>query len=633
MNIRIAEIIRQQIAAFPWADKHAGLVQSVTLSIEGGGVRIFPVACDVTHADCISGKYNDLVPNSRYKSVLFFEDGGFTPGQRRGQYQEFESRLRLVVWANLAQMGDEGCHSSAEMIADVMSLQPATPLNTDVFQTFSWKVTSQPLRSADIFSRYSYREVATQFLFYPYDFFALDIVAKGRINVSCFERYDVLPSIQCPQQPQPQVVTLRNSDGTWTIQVVCGATYTVQDITFTDSNGNVYQVPAQTDITATPCTPCTDFCDEVKTKTAEEIHDCMTPAQINDYFVQYCGCPACPDATYTNSDGSYSGSVASGDHLSIPDINFTDSNGVTTQVPAVVDIVATPCPVCPTLEQQIASDGGFYVKHGTLPDSYSSFFIDPVQDNDIIWFAKYNNATLYRNKFSDLTNVATIATGVNITSNPRLHNGILYAGSSGGVIVVIDAATDTVLGSVALGVSTIIESICIDGVNNRLYCVTTSGAKAGFLWQFNISVGAPYLTYVSDFNPIAPLTTGTYVACDDTNQRIYFRALVANANWAVFDYALNPIMTATSLFPNNPQCRGFRIDNTFNEALMLSNDGNIYRVSIPAPTADFNNMPGCSAYQSTNRDFYFDKIPFESRKYFSIVSRFGTGNRYAITTR
>lgn len=633
MNIRIAEIIRQQIAAFPWSDKHAGLVQSVTLSIEGGGVRIFPVACDVTHADCISGKYNDLVPNSLYKSVLFFEDGGFTPGQRRGQYQEFESRLRLVVWANLAQMGDEGCHSSAEMIADVMSLQPATPLNTDIFQAFSWKVTSQPLRSADIFSRYSYREVATQFLFYPYDFFALDIVAKGRINVSCFDRYAVLPSIQCPQQPQPQVVTLQNSDGTWTIQVVCGATYTVQDITFTDSDGNVYEIPAQTDVMATPCTPCADFCDEVKTKTAEEIHDCMTPAQINDYFVQYCGCPACPDATYSNSDGTYSGSIASGDHLDIPDINFTDSNGVTTPVPAVTDIVATPCPVCPTLDQQIASDGGFYLKYGALlPKSfYHTMDIDPVQSNDRMWFSRFANPNIYKNKFSDFSAISTIATGATIQSNVRYHNGIVYCGSNTGLIKVIDATTDAILDTVNIGVSTNIAWICVDTVNNRLMFITTTGAKIGYLWVYQIGAAPNYLTYVTD---ILIDATAYYPACDNVHQEIIITDDVPNGLISRYSYALTPISSATGVFPSAlSQRSGIFYCPTFDEIIYPQYNGTAYRLDRATLTANFDSLPIADNHNDNNRTYAMCRIPWEARKYLSHRSRAGVPAVTAITTR
>lgn len=51
---------------------------------------------------------------------------------------------------------------------------------------------------------------------------------------------------------------------------------------------------------------------------------------------------ACSDATVTNSDATYSQTVASGGELELPDISFTDSDGNVSQVPAQTDIIATP---------------------------------------------------------------------------------------------------------------------------------------------------------------------------------------------------------------------------------------------------------------------------------------------------
>jgi hypothetical protein len=50
----------------------------------------------------------------------------------------------------------------------------------------------------------------------------------------------------------------------------------------------------------------------------------------------------CADANYTNSDGSYAGTVASGGTLNIPNITVTDSDGTTSSVPSVQDVVCTP---------------------------------------------------------------------------------------------------------------------------------------------------------------------------------------------------------------------------------------------------------------------------------------------------
>jgi hypothetical protein len=74
--------------------------------------------------------------------------------------------------------------------------------------------------------------------------------------------------------------------------------------------------------------------------------DRLTPEQIACVENYLCEIVPCDDATYTNSDGSYSGSIASGANLDIPNIDFTDSDGTTTSVPSVQNIVATPIPPC-----------------------------------------------------------------------------------------------------------------------------------------------------------------------------------------------------------------------------------------------------------------------------------------------
>lgn len=51
----------------------------------------------------------------------------------------------------------------------------------------------------------------------------------------------------------------------------------------------------------------------------------------------------CLDATVENSDQSYQNNVASGGTLILPNIDFTDSDGITSSVPSVQDIIATPC--------------------------------------------------------------------------------------------------------------------------------------------------------------------------------------------------------------------------------------------------------------------------------------------------
>ena len=79
-----------------------------------------------------------------------------------------------------------------------------------------------------------------------------------------------------------------------------------------------------------------DFCDQ-------SVLDRLTAEQNACLLLEFGNCA---DATVENSDASYSATVASGSTLVLPNINFTDSDGTTTSVPSVQNIVATPIPPC-----------------------------------------------------------------------------------------------------------------------------------------------------------------------------------------------------------------------------------------------------------------------------------------------
>lgn len=91
----------------------------------------------------------------------------------------------------------------------------------------------------------------------------------------------------------------------------------------------------------------------------------------------------CEDATYSNSDNSYSGSVLSGGSLSIPDITVTDSDGSTFTSPSVKNITCTPAADAnvqnsdATYSTTVASGGTL-----TLPDSQIN--VNGVDEGDVV---------------------------------------------------------------------------------------------------------------------------------------------------------------------------------------------------------------------------------------------------------
>jgi len=192
MNERVANIIKTQIDGLDFIDKIAGLVRTMKMEVLGENnvktLKFFPVACDVTADSCISGKYQDLIPDSKYKSIIYFEDGGTTLMSKERRWVGFNSRLTLVAWLNLKKIGCD-CTYSMAAILSILEALPEFPINElNGLQQITIKAVTEQPKSNQIFGRYTYDEKINQYLLSPYDYFALNLSIDYKINLNCIER-------------------------------------------------------------------------------------------------------------------------------------------------------------------------------------------------------------------------------------------------------------------------------------------------------------------------------------------------------------------------------------------------------------------------------------------------------------
>jgi hypothetical protein len=186
MNNKIANIVVSYIKELSWIDKIAGLTQIARVT-QGGVEKRFPISCDLTYDDaCTTGCYDELMPNSQYGSVVFFEDGSFNFIRQEGGKLYYESRLRLVAWLNYKKLPG-GCGSSGDYIISIIKALPAFPQNVGDMIRLSITVTSQAQRSSGVFSKYTFDELHSQFLMLPYDFFGLDLRVEFYVIPECIE--------------------------------------------------------------------------------------------------------------------------------------------------------------------------------------------------------------------------------------------------------------------------------------------------------------------------------------------------------------------------------------------------------------------------------------------------------------
>jgi len=183
MNNKLADILKDQIDSLTWIDKIAGLVQTANIRVKSGETttdKSYPISCNITQEACLKGAYQDLAPDSKKKSVVYFEDKGISFDRQEGNRLFYKSSLLLVCWLNLKLIQGETCDSnvtdcgsSGDYVLDIIKSFDYKPFNSGGFYGITVHPPSQEVRDVSIFSKYSYNETATQYLMFPYDYFAL----------------------------------------------------------------------------------------------------------------------------------------------------------------------------------------------------------------------------------------------------------------------------------------------------------------------------------------------------------------------------------------------------------------------------------------------------------------------------
>ena len=77
-----------------------------------------------------------------------------------------------MAWLNYQRLRG-GCGSTGEYIIDIIKALPGFPQNIGDMLGVMITVESQVTRGTDIFSKYTYNELQTQYDMIPYDFFAI----------------------------------------------------------------------------------------------------------------------------------------------------------------------------------------------------------------------------------------------------------------------------------------------------------------------------------------------------------------------------------------------------------------------------------------------------------------------------
>lgn len=182
-------------------DKIAGMVQVgekvQPTEIPGAfAVTKFPISLDVDYEECIgSGCYKDLVPNSKLKGILYFEDFGTTmPSRDKGNFN-YISKIRLVCWINNKLIQGDNCKSiNNALITQIRKNLEIGYFNSGNYSRINVKGTAIIENDYRLFERYTYPKDVIKFLMHPYEAFGIDFIVEYAISEHCIP--DILTTTQ-----------------------------------------------------------------------------------------------------------------------------------------------------------------------------------------------------------------------------------------------------------------------------------------------------------------------------------------------------------------------------------------------------------------------------------------------------
>lgn len=197
MNKPLSLVLLSALGDLPYIDKKTGVVQLIEKPVNVSGETIFkkiPVSTLATSQECGAADLSavDLIPDAKYKGLLYFEEKGSSIGVRRSSTQQYKSDLRLVCWLNTLRIngGVPDMLLAAKAMNQIIQILTGTIPNSSPFINIGVAIARIPEANSGLFP-YDYDEKRTQYLFSPYDFFAIDLSVSFDLARNC--KPDIVP--------------------------------------------------------------------------------------------------------------------------------------------------------------------------------------------------------------------------------------------------------------------------------------------------------------------------------------------------------------------------------------------------------------------------------------------------------
>jgi hypothetical protein len=202
----IEPAIRAKILTLPFLERYGGIAHSITAKFQAGdgfNAATFPVSMSLTHSECFDrGKYINLVPDDRYKSVAYLEGlnspARVTFSREKRAMATITQTVRFTAWLNLPKLGwatmDNVALAALGTVAMLEGEYPVTYAGQEGRLRVGDAIIYLDRNNA--FGGYSYQDKQALFM-WPYGFFSVGFTCTVLLPLSCLAELEIASPIEC----------------------------------------------------------------------------------------------------------------------------------------------------------------------------------------------------------------------------------------------------------------------------------------------------------------------------------------------------------------------------------------------------------------------------------------------------
>lgn len=187
MKVLVADVLKGYLEDLDYIDRIGGLVKSLVTKEPNGDsfiLRSVPIEVNALTDYCNSNDFNAFVPDTQYKSVVFFEDLGSAPYREDGHHIYITTNLRIVCWFNLKKINV--AYTDCDLLVmDMIETIPDRIANTSQLFGITTEFQGLTPNTVDLFADYDFDMAEHQYNHYPYDTAGLNYAVNYMIGKNC----------------------------------------------------------------------------------------------------------------------------------------------------------------------------------------------------------------------------------------------------------------------------------------------------------------------------------------------------------------------------------------------------------------------------------------------------------------